>query len=636
MEELQPRQAAIAQARPTLSWWASPLAWGLMTLLSVWTMRDGLRLMGLPPGPMLIWMAMATSLVITPWFMLARPRRQIWLHLGFQLFVSLLMYANLIYYRQFGDLVSIASARFALQLGDVGTAVTDLMRPADLRLFIGPLVALALLFLPTSWQASLFPTRSLRWRAIPSALALALVLTVIIVDTGLAATYFGHAFILQRVGPLGYHAIDIVSYTERMTARLKPDGPQVQKVRDWFAQRPQPKTTPPLQGAYAGKNVIVMQIESLQNFPIGMKYLGQEITPNLNRIIHESMYFPNFWSQVGQGVTSDADLMTNCSLYPMRTGAVYYDFAHNDYYCMPQILKEHGYYPAAFQGIKPDFWNLATVYPQIGFSRYYSIRDYSMTKPEDQIGIVLSDEAFYRQTAEKLLTLPQPFYAFTVSLTSHTPFTFERLPQELKLGALAGTKAGHYIQAIHYTDKAIGLFFDLLKQNGLLDKSIVVIYGDHQGVYQHDPGMPELLGLDPEAPPPQWLPVERKVPLIIHFPGGAHASVQPQLASEVDTGPTLLWLLGIQPKDAFQMGQNMLATDVPKVVSLATGTAIARDYMYVVDAPVEKSCYRLPSGQVAPPAECQAIKAISDRQLDVSRTIIEYDLMKKLRNQESK
>src|SRR5690606_21645627 len=66
-------------------------------------------------------------------------------------------------------------------------------------------------------------------------------------------------------------------------------------------------------GLAAGRNVIVVQLESLQNFLIGMELNGQEITPVLNRLAREHFYFPRFYQQVGQGSTSDAEFVMNTS-----------------------------------------------------------------------------------------------------------------------------------------------------------------------------------------------------------------------------------------------------------------------------------------------------------------------------------
>lgn len=69
-------------------------------------------------------------------------------------------------------------------------------------------------------------------------------------------------------------------------------------------------------------NVIVVQMEAFQNFLIHLKLGDQEVTPVLNRLAEEGYYFPYVYQQIGQGNTSDAEFMSNTSIYPTGTVAM--------------------------------------------------------------------------------------------------------------------------------------------------------------------------------------------------------------------------------------------------------------------------------------------------------------------------
>ena len=52
----------------------------------------------------------------------------------------------------------------------------------------------------------------------------------------------------------------------------------------------------PLFGAGKGRNLIIIQVESFQDFVINYEYNGQELTPNLNRLLKENTtYFSNYY-----------------------------------------------------------------------------------------------------------------------------------------------------------------------------------------------------------------------------------------------------------------------------------------------------------------------------------------------------
>ena len=66
---------------------------------------------------------------------------------------------------------------------------------------------------------------------------------------------------------------------------------------------------------YAGisenKNLIVIQVESLESFVLGKEINGKKITPVMDELIQKGLYFPNIYEQVNEGTSSDSDLMVN-------------------------------------------------------------------------------------------------------------------------------------------------------------------------------------------------------------------------------------------------------------------------------------------------------------------------------------
>ncbi|MBO7941735.1 glycerol phosphate lipoteichoic acid synthase, partial [Streptomyces sp. S9] len=70
-------------------------------------------------------------------------------------------------------------------------------------------------------------------------------------------------------------------------------------------------------GVAKGKNVIIIHLESLQQFVINQKWKGKEITPNINKFYNDknTLAYDNFFNQVGQGKTADAEMMLENSLF---------------------------------------------------------------------------------------------------------------------------------------------------------------------------------------------------------------------------------------------------------------------------------------------------------------------------------
>ncbi|MFR5879576.1 MAG: sulfatase-like hydrolase/transferase [Cloacibacillus evryensis] len=146
------------------------------------------------------------------------------------------------------------------------------------------------------------------------------------------------------------------------------------------------------------------------------------------------------------------------------------------------------------QGTRSAAWNCHRMHPKLWFHRQYS----QNTFPNDEaIGLGLSDEAIFSRALQIFREMKGPFYGFIVTLSSHHPFDFAELPRDtLPLPPeLRGTLIGSYLLSINYFDRQFGMFIDGLRSSGLLDKSLVVVYGDHPAIpiaYKED--MEKLLG----------------------------------------------------------------------------------------------------------------------------------------------
>ncbi|MHC4755294.1 MAG: LTA synthase family protein [Planctomycetota bacterium] len=586
------------------------------------------RALGMTAGGYMLPATAGLIVVLTALSSFGRGRLRLLGYLLVNVTISLVAFADIIYYREFRDVTSVASLPFAWQLGTVRSAWLPLIQPSDIWLWSDSLLMGACLLLPGQRLDRWLPAVPERLRVIVGAVGALLVGGTFLVFPYLFASTMHHARWIGKIGPLNYHLVDITTYVSRHAVRMTDNGPATAETLAWLAHRRDTTPPGPLRGVARGKNAIILQVESLHAFAVGLTIGGQDVTPNLNRLISESILFTNFYDQTGQGLTADADLLGNCSLLPMARGAVYFNYANNDFYCIPQLLEDHDYTAVALQGMQADFWNYSAIYPQIGFERYYSEDDFVI---DEVIGLGLSDESFLRQSVHKLTALEEPFYAFMVTLTNHTPYNFEGLPQPLKLGRLAGTTVGHYLQAVHYTDKAIGGFLALLESKKLLDRCVLVLYGDHTGIRRSAHGMADLLRIPPGRDD-LWTRAERRLPLVIRLPDGAHAGVRTQTCGAADVGPTLLALLDISTESAAFLGRDLFATK-EGTVALSNGSAIGDQRLFLrkrLGKPTG-TCYEAATGKILPTEECSVVAEEAAEQRRISRNIIRRNLIPDLR-----
>ena len=352
---------------------------------------------------------------------------------------------------------------------------------------------------------------------------------------------------------LTYHVTDILS-------QILPGSGIAASVPVWNEQNPgvDDAEDDPYRGIAEGRNVITIQVEALQNFVLNLEYNGQVITPNLNALLtQDTLYFDNYYYQIGGGNTADAEFAVNNSLYAPADEAAYSRYADNDFYSMAKLLKDNGWTSAtAFHGYVNTFWNRNVAYPGQGFDAYLSGSDY-YAEPAEVAGMGVSDGEFFVRAVDYLKEQSGPFYAFMVTLTSH--YAFE-LPAQYNMLTLkdehVGTLFGNYLQSVHYFDHAVGMLIDALKAANLYDNTIITFYGDHFGLpvydWQSKQFLTELLGTE------YTYESHFNVPLMIHIPGSGVTETKSVAGGHIDVMPTLLHLLGLKNEKGIMFGESLL------------------------------------------------------------------------------
>ncbi len=313
---------------------------------------------------------------------------------------------------------------------------------------------------------------------------------------------------------------------------------------------------------------------------INRYYEGQEITPALNSLIKgDTIYFPHYYQQLAAGNTSDAEFVSQNSLYPSIKGQSYTIYKDNYYFGLPWILKNEGYETMAFHGNEEEYWNRNKAYPYQGFNGFISEKDFTI---DEKIGFGLSDKSFFKQSNTYLEDLKQPFYTFFITLTNHGPFNIPINHQKIKIKPEhESTLFSNYLQSVRYTDEAIRQFIEDLKEKGLYNNSVIAIYGDHFGISCKDKNNYQIirnfLGYDYDYDEMM------NVPLIIHIPGeNIHRKLE-ITGGQIDFMPTIINLMGIESTNPFVFGQDLVNGEEGFVASqtyMVTGSFINNDIIF--------------------------------------------------------
>ena len=505
-----------------------------------------------------------------------------WLAIIFNLIQSIWLFANMLYYREFSDFLSMGILGSGSSTGtNLGKSIAAIIHWTDYLVFIDIVILILLV---------VFKQLTIDHKGVQKKFAILTTLfgvILMLVDYGIASTdrsglltrSFDNNYIVKYLGLNEYAVFNAVQTYNQTESRKRAKPSDLAKVKKFVATQKLPANIQ-YYGTQKGKNVFMIHLESFQQFLIDYKVDGQEVTPNLNQFYHDqnTLSFDNFYNQVGQGKTSDAEMMQENSLYGLATGSAMVKYGtSNTFESLPAILGQRGYTTAAFHGDVASFWNRDNTYKSFGYNYFFSKAYYAnANKANYNIGYGMKDKIFLRDSAKYIEQLPQPFYAKLITVTNHYPYDLDK--QNISFPA---TKTGDktvdgYVQTAHYLDQAFAELMSYLKKAGLYDNSVFVLYGDHYGISEnHQDAIAQLLGKDKITN--NDLATFQKVPLMIHETG-LKGGIDHTYGGEIDMLPTLMDVLGIPDNNMTMFGQDMLSSKYDGKVVFRDGDWITPTY----------------------------------------------------------
>lgn len=490
------------------------------------------------------------------------------------------------------------------------------------------------------------------------------------VDISRMKKQWNREYVVQEFGLNFYQANDLVSYIRTKVNSMFGYDEAAKKFREYYDNLEEDTHTNKYTNIFAGKNVIVIHAESIMNFLISddnnggkpISFNGKAVTPNLNKLAREGIYFSNFYSEEGAGTSSDTEFTFNSSLLPANSGIVFINYFNRDYVTTPKLFKELGYNTSSMHGNSSSAWNRHNVHPSLGYQDMYFKDKFEI---DEEIGLGLSDSSFFKQATEKIKTINEKnekWYTTLLMLTNHTPFsdinrweeetgnvyevtmeytTVDEKGKKVKAVApyMTDTQLGNYFKSAHYADGAIGEFINELDDAGLLDNTVVVIYGDHDNkirrsfydrYYNYIPEEDSKKKKTDEGyidVDDYFYELNRSVPFIIwtkDLKGTKYNKEVTKVMGMIDVQPTLANMFGF--KNKYALGHDIFSID-ENVVVFPSGNWLT-DKVYYNSS---KDAYR----QLDLNAELtleyiNKYKKYSEQIIELSNNIITYDLIKKV------
>lgn len=600
-------------------------------------------------------------LIITGAFgYLFKPKNRFVYYMVLEIFFTFICMVNSIYYTFYTSFASASMLSLTQFIAPVGDAVVEnVLQLKDLLYLIGPIILIIvhILLKKRKYYHKSESKKERKQNTIKTLIAggaLVVIFTVTLssLDITRFAKQWNREYIVMRFGIYIYQFNDVVASLQPKINSMFGYDKAKKSFTEYFEEREE-ESTNEYTNILEGKNVIAIHAESLQTVALNRKFNGVEVTPNLNRIANEGMYFSNFYSQVSVGTSSDAELTYNTSLMPTQSGTAFVSYFDRKYVATPSLLKEKGYYTFSMHANNADFWNRRTMHQSLGYDKFYSKETYKVTK-ENTIGLGLSDKDFFKQSITKLKKIKakhDKFYGLLITLTNHTPFSdtdkydpFEvniketvtredGTEEEVIYPYMEGTKLGNYFKSVHYADAALGEFLQALEENGLLENTVFVLYGDHdarlpkkdyQKLLNYDKETDGMLTEEDEAYQEfdsYQYELNRKVPFIIWTNDKKFNKEITNVMGMYDVLPTLGNMLGI--KNKYALGHDIFNIKEDNIVVFPNGNWVTNKIYYNS----QKGEYLSLDGEAINEDYINEKNKYSEDLLNVSNNIIVFDLL---------
>ncbi len=499
---------------------------------------------------------LSAAVIFMPLYFVRKHKIKLTIMLAF--FLSLLIVVDSIYFSYFASLPNIGLISSIGQTSDIWPAIGSLLHWwfilyfADIIIVIMFIKPISTFFLlakekynlkkpraKSSWTAVLITLVAFWLSLLPMGLGTLNDVLVKGYDTVASSQFYGL---------LMAHTIDIVRFIDEETTRLSQ--PQINDLSNWVKENKPTLKDNDLTGSASGKNVILIQVESLGGFVVNKKVNGKEITPNLNKLSRTSQFFPNDRYLYGAGHTSDTDFVSNTSYFPLDDAAVFVRYGRDDFTSLPKNLVANGYSAFAYHGFNRNFWNREIAIKSIGYEKFFAADNYPKGL---KLNMGLNDGDFLSKTADYIKEQPKPSLSYLITLSTHVPFEINNQTKELGINSSDyPDQVGGYLENINYTDRMLGKFFEKLKTDGLYEDSLIFVYGDH------NPVLPSFAAGDINYDPSSIQ--GKEVPLIIKLPNKTTGKTHINKGTHLDIMPTVLDLLGIKTSQ-LMFGQSLFANN---------------------------------------------------------------------------
>lgn len=386
------------------------------------------------------------------------------------------------------------------------------------------------------------------------------------------------------------------------------DTGRIAELDAYYAAHPKQAADTPMTGAFAGKNLIFIMMESMDDWLVTPEYM-----PNLYRLEQEGVYFRNYYAPIFlAAATFNSEFTANTGMiapeYQVRNS---YYAEHALPYSLPNRFRDAGYCARSFHAANPNIYNRGQIHLNFGYESYNDYGDLGMDD-------YMLDSQLLRGYDQ--IVSDEPFFSFIITYSGHGPYTEEQ--DTISAPHLARARAVIDYSTVPYTTEAqkeeytravaqametdafIGGLRERLEADGHAEDTVLMLFTDHYCKYFSDAEFISAIKGETDRN------MLSNVPFVIWTEGIA-PQVYDKYVSTMDIAPTVVDLFSLDADLRYYIGNDMFGPD--------GGVVYFRNYAWY-----DGKTYDTGNDASSNPAVLAMREQVRE-QLDVSQDTFRYD-----------
>lgn len=336
------------------------------------------------------------------------------------------------------------------------------------------------------------------------------------------------------------------------------DTERIAELDAYYAAHPKQAADTPMTGAFAGKNLILIMMESVDDWLVTPEYM-----PNLYRLEQEGVYFRNYYAPIFlAAATFNSEFTANTGMiapeYQVRNS--YYS-EHALPYSLPNRFRDAGYCARSFHAANPSIYNRGQIHLNFGYESY---NDASVLDMDSYMLDAQMLNGYDRIVSD------EPFFSFIITYSGHGPYTEEQ--DTISAPHLARARAVIDYSTVPYTTEAqkeeytravaqametdafIGGLRERLEADGHAEDTVLVLFTDHYCKYFSDVEFISAIKGETDHN------LLSNVPFVI-WTEGITPQVSEKYVSTMDIAPTIVDLFSLDADLRYYIGNDMFGPD---------------------------------------------------------------------------